>query len=712
MALCDADRAIVARDPALPGLALALDAEALGRELGRGPLVPRYLRYKPGETCTAQFDDGGAGLTLRAVTEARYAIYRERDSWTRPGAPARFLDGFRVVVLPGSADRTIKAARDLLAPERAPATLARLLGAGPDRLVLLKHKPGRRLVARIDRDGRPYALVKAVPRDAFAALRGSAETAAARGAGPILGMDAERGLVAQTWVPGATADPFRATPEDFAAIGRTLATLHLGTVAEAAPAALPGGEALAALAALAPELAPEARALSEGMAFFGPRAPEPIAFRHGDFSADQVILTEDGPAFIDWDRAGPGPARGDLGSFLARLDADVLLNGLAEDRAAALGDAFLAGYAALAGPLDAERVALHRAAALAALAAEPFRERRPDWPRGATALLRRAAALAGPAGALSRALDRDGLEAEISALRGAALRLEPPRVLRDRPGRRALIAYRGADAAGRRFEAYGKLRVKGLDTRTPALHRRLAATGLGDAAAVPEALGTLPGRRLWLQERVEGRLLTDLLAPSADPRFARAAGAALARLHGVPIEGTPPPDWTLADETAALRDALRRAAAARPDLAARLVALGDDLAAAVAALPAVPSKGIHRDFYPDQVILDDTRAWLLDLDLFARGDPAIDIANFIAHLRELGLRTRGDAGALADQEHAFRLGYSEIGPPPPDPERIELLARVSLARHAWISLRVPGRAHVTEQVIARAAMDAPAFGGG
>lgn len=263
-----------------------------------------------------------------------------------------------------------------------------------------------------------------------------------------------------------------------------------------------------------------------------------------------------------------------------------------------------------------------------------------------------------------------------------------------------MIAYRGTDAAGVSFEAYGKLRVKGLDSRTSALHRRLAAAGLGDAAAVPEPLGTLPGRRVWLQERVEGRLLTDLLAPAADPSFARAAGRALAWLHGIPVEGPPPPDWTLADETATLRDALARAGGARPDLAARLAALGDDLAAALAALPAVPPTGIHRDFYPHQVILDGTRAWLLDLDLFARGDPAIDIANFIAHLRELGLRSHGNAQALAGQERAFRLGYSEIASAPPDPERIALLARVSLARHAWISLRVPGRAHVTEQVIA------------
>lgn len=61
------------------------------------------------------------------------------------------------------------------------------------------------------------------------------------------------------------------------------------------------------------------------------------------------------------------------------------------------------------------------------------------------------------------------------------------------------------------------------------------------------------------------------------------------------------------------------------------------------ALPPVEPTGIHRDFYPDQVLIADelrqpdqpSRLYLLDLGLYCAEDPALDIGNFIAHLTEL-----------------------------------------------------------------------------
>ena len=59
----------------------------------------------------------------------------------------------------------------------------------------------------------------------------------------------------------------------------------------------------------------------------------------------------------------------------------------------------------------------------------------------------------------------------------------------------------------------------------------------------------------------------------------------------------------------------------------------------------------------------------------------------------------GAPTALARQETAFLAAYAALAPLP-DPSRLELLATLSLARHAWISLRTPGRGDVTEPVIA------------
>lgn len=691
MPLSDDDRALVARDPALPGLALALDAEALAARLGAGPLVPRYLRYKPAESCTAHFDDGAAGITFRAVTPGRYPIYLAREEWRYPGSPVRYLDDLCAVALPGSLDRGLPGARKLLDPTRAEATLAALLGPGGHHLRVLRHKPGRRLVARIDRAGQPCALVKAVPRAAFPSLLAAAETAAAGGGTAILVHDARRGVLAQAWIAGETVDPRTADPADFTRIGAALATLQRLPATATAPRPHPALDALAAVATLLPDLAAEARALAEALATALPEMP-PV-FCHGDFNADQIVLTPEGVRIIDWDRSGPGPALADAGSFLARLDADVLAGSLDPAHADALGRAFLAGYA----DTPPEAVAPRRAASLAALAPAPFRARRPGWAAATAALLARAADLLGPAGLLPRALDRTRMERTIAAAFGRPLRLDPPDLLRDRPGRRALIAYRGREADGTTFEAYGKLRIKALDRRTPALHARLAAGFCGDAG-VPAMLGILPEAQIWLQARVDGRLLTDLLARSGEIAPLEATGRALARLHRLSPGRSDPPCWSMADEIAVLTDALGRAAHARPDLAATLGALSADLAARARDLPPGPVTGIHRDFYPDQVIVSPARLWLVDLDLFSLGDPTIDIANFVAHLRELGLRRWGEPRALAPQEDAFLAGYAAVAPLP-DPARLDLLTTISLARHLWISIRIPERRHVTDAVV-------------
>jgi len=83
-------------------------------------------------------------------------------------------------------------------------------------------------------------------------------------------------------------------------------------------------------------------------------------------------------------------------------------------------------------------------------------------------------------------------------------------------------------------------------------------------------------------------------------------------------------------------------------------------------------------------MVDETCIWLLDLDLFTEGDPAIDLGNFLAHLDELGLRRHGEIDALSRHGEAFLEGYGAVHALP-DSGRIALLRSVSLARHINIS---------------------------
>jgi thiamine kinase-like enzyme len=70
----------------------------------------------------------------------------------------------------------------------------------------------------------------------------------------------------------------------------------------------------------------------------------------------------------------------------------------------------------------------------------------------------------------------------------------------------------------------------------------------------------------------------------------------------------------------------------------------------------LPTSLIHRDFYPDQILVDRDRLWLVDLDLCCQGDPALDIGNFIAHITEQSLRQTGDPSAM-EQEAALREAF-------------------------------------------------------
>lgn len=286
--------------------------------------------------------------------------------------------------------------------------------------------------------------------------------------------------------------------------------------------------------------------------------------------------------------------------------------------------------------------------------------------------------------------------AERWALRGA-------RLLRYKPGRRCLIEYGFETPDGAQVALLGKLRAKGADHRTFALMQALRAAGLTDAAsdgvAVPEPVALVPELGLWLQRRVAGVPATELLRGPTGPWLAPRVAAALHRLHALDaaalgVERV----HTAADELAALARWLPLAAARRPTRAARIhrllaacTALGPRLAGALAA-------AIHRDFYPDQLLVGERRLYLLDLDLCCRGDPALDAGNFVAHLMELALRETGDPDAYRGAADAFLAAF--LARHPAARARCDAYVTLTLARHVYLSTELPGRAGVTGALLA------------
>ena len=91
--------------------------------------------------------------------------------------------------------------------------------------------------------------------------------------------------------------------------------------------------AAGSLARLAPDLAQRTLRLAERVADLHLTTPGRTVPLHGDFTADQVAVGAEGVRSIGWDRAGTGPRALDLGSFIARLEADALAAGGARPRA-------------------------------------------------------------------------------------------------------------------------------------------------------------------------------------------------------------------------------------------------------------------------------------------------------------------------------------------------------------------------------------------
>lgn len=703
--LSQADVDLVHRDSGLPGLADLLDPTDLIGRAGMEEHCATYLRYKPGTSCVIALvpPDGALGaLAAMTYPPERYAEVRARAKWQIGPEPVHYFDDICTALVPLRHDRKVTAARKLGSAEQRQDYLRhlRLDGAA---LELLRYKPGRRLVLRAELPSGQAAILKAYEKSGFPSALAGARHADQHAGAHLLSVDAERYGIASRWVVGAPLDPSHSPTDAFRAAGRELARLHMaapcpGSVlrtTDLGPAAaahlLP--RVAGAISALALSVSEELKCLS----------PAPCII-HGDFSADQVVVRDGHATVIDWDRMAIGDPARDLGTFQARLDLDVIRGTVAPETAGAASEGFLQGYARERGSVP-DGLAPHRAAALLALATEGFRDRRPGWAQETEAVLslvetllpRKAPKPHAMTPGLSDAMDTGRMAPKLAEVLGVpedtSLRAC---LLRHKPGRRALIRY---DMDGMP-PVIGKLRSKGPDHRTPRLHERLRAAGLDGRApqgvGVPDLIAELNAPPIWLQQMVAGQTLTDLLNTRSAENAARRTGEALAILHAtrVPTDR----EWVLKHELGVIDRSLDHAAATRPDLRRSVEHIRGSAHALAGNLQPADSTGIHRDFYPDQVLIDGEVVWLVDLDLYAAGDPLLDVGNFLAHLTELGLRDHSDARRFAAEMTAFLAGY-EVRRDPVDRDRLRVLHWASLIRHIGICQRIPGRAHTTDRLL-------------
>jgi hypothetical protein len=276
------------------------------------------------------------------------------------------------------------------------------------------------------------------------------------------------------------------------------------------------------------------------------------------------------------------------------------------------------------------------------------------------------------------------------------------RVTRHKPGRRCLIEYdlepRHAASPSQPLTFVGKVRAKGLDAAAYELQKTLWNAGFDDHSAddisVPQAVGVIPDLRMWLQRKVGGMAATPLLAGPDGLALAPRVAEAIHKLHQARVPTGR--SHTMADELRILHERLVAVARHEPAFSGRIqriLAACEEMGAAV---PAAPSCGIHRDFYADQVIVDRSRLYLLDLDLYCQGHPALDVGNFLGHLVEQSVRTLGRPDALADREQAFLARYAELAGEVPS---IRAYTVLTLIRHIALSRQFPDRRPFTESLM-------------
>ncbi|EAZ90030.1 phosphotransferase [Crocosphaera chwakensis] len=271
-------------------------------------------------------------------------------------------------------------------------------------------------------------------------------------------------------------------------------------------------------------------------------------------------------------------------------------------------------------------------------------------------------------------------------------------VIRYKAKKRCLIEYqfKGEEE----FSLLGKVRFKGTDTKSYYLQNYLWENGFDDhsldTVSVPQPIGVIPQWKMWLQRKVPGYTTTLLLGKPDGIDLAEKIAYAAYKLHKFPAKTDH--YHTIDNELHILYEKLPLVIELYPYWKSRIRAILKECDRLGKSLSYIPSIGIHRDFYADQIIINHSRLYLLDLDLYCYGDPSLDIGNFIAHITEYSLRVLGDFQVLQDREIALQEAFIQLTGEE-SRKRIMIYKFLTLVRHIYISTKIKERNAYTEDLI-------------
>ena len=285
---------------------------------------------------------------------------------------------------------------------------------------------------------------------------------------------------------------------------------------------------------------------------------------------------------------------------------------------------------------------------------------------------------------------------------GSRFQVQGIRVVRYKPGRRCLIEYRlrsdGLPAPT--LMLMGKARARGLDQHTHRLMKALRETGFSDDStdgiSVPEPIGMIPEFNMCLQRKVAGVSVAQLLHQEGGTQLARRIAEAIHKLHKADLPTRR--RHTMENELRILHERLPLVAQIEPQWSKRLERILEKCDRLGSSLVNPRTCGIHRDFYADQVLVDRSRLYLIDWDLYCQGDPGLDVGNFLGHVTEWSLRTLGDPQALVDCQQALEERFVQLTGEAVRPA-LAAYATLTLVRHIHISSQFSERRAFTEPLL-------------
>lgn len=215
------------------------------------------------------------------------------------------------------------------------------------------------------------------------------------------------------------------------------------------------------------------------------------------------------------------------------------------------------------------------------------------------------------------------------------------KVLGATPGRRRVVAYRfyrqpfpeGRTLLNCVVKFYSDERGQRTSRIMEIISEALAGTGAPSLLTVPQLLFYDPREHLIAQQPAEGVLFTELLKMRDRMKYFREAGKALGLLHGLRIPF---------GETRSIQDHLHELIHPHPlTLADRIPEQGPLIASLLKGMVErekqwareIEIAPLHRDFHLRQLFYGNGRVWVIDWDLFAQGDPALDVGNFLVYLK-------------------------------------------------------------------------------